>query len=109
MAQPTLVEELSTCFVTAKYFDQNGNPYTPINVNYKVDDLTNEINIIPWTPVVTPGLSNVITIPAANNAMTNSVNKIEKRQVTVQAIAPGGAQKYDPIVYDLLNIYGVPT
>jgi hypothetical protein len=109
MASPTVVNELSDCFVTATYLDQNGNPYTPAAVQWRLDDLTNKVQVIAWTSIASPGISNVIDIPGASNALTVQSDSVERRQVTVKATAPGtGAIKYDNIVYDLLNIYGVP-
>ena len=108
MANPTVVNELSSCYAQATYFDQNGVSYVPQSVQWRLDDITNNVAITGWTPVATPTASDQIAISAASNAMTNANNKLEKRQVTVQATAPGGATRYDYITYDLINLYGVP-
>lgn len=108
MANPTSVNELSACYVTATYFDQNGAPYIPSTVLWKLDDITNNVNIVAWTSIGTPTASDVIAISSPQNALGNVANKVEKRQVELMITAPGGAIRYDYITYDLINIYGVP-
>ena len=109
MANPQRINELSASYVTAAYFDQNGNPYIPAAVSYKLDDVTNDVNIIPWTVFSTSGTtSDQIPIPSASNALTVATNLTERRQVALKITAPGGVIRYDRVFYDLLNIYGVP-
>ena len=109
MSNPQRINELSESYVTAAYFDQNGNPYIPTAVSYKLDDLTNNVNIIPWTVFSTSGTTtDQIPIASASNALTVATNKTERRQVALRITAPGGLLRYDNIFYDRLNIYGVP-
>lgn len=104
MAPRTHVNEGSACYPVFTYEDQNGNPLIPASVIYKVDDLTNGVNIVPITAIVTPGLTNQVTITAAQNAMNSASLVSERRRVTVNVTAPGGDFRVDVQYYELRRV-----
>ena len=106
MANPSTVNRGSECFITATYKDQNGNSFIPSAVQWRLDDLTNQVQVQGWTSIATPTAADTITISSVLNAMTNAADQIEKRQVTFKVTTPDANFRYDPIVYDLINLYG---
>jgi hypothetical protein len=79
------VPEQSVCFVTASYFDAILAPLVPSAVQYRVDDYCSGVNIIPWTAIATPAVSNQITIPSASNVFISFSRFSETHQILVQA------------------------
>ena len=106
---PAPVNEGSDCTLTATYVDIYGKPYTPMAVAYQIDDLTNDVNILPLTQLPTtagPGNSytDTIDIPGSLNGLQDQSHSQELRQITYRVTAPGGAVRYDTIDYSIINI-----
>lgn len=98
----TRVNELSECYATAEYFDVDKVPFTPALVRYKVDDLTHNALIVPYTPIVGPGTFTRVAITSPQNAMMNG-GLSETRRVTFEVTAPGGGITYPCVEYDLVR------
>ena len=107
-SQPTQnIDQLSESYVTiAQFLDQNGIAYTPTSLRYRIDDLSNNAQVLAWTPI-SPAPNVVITIPSALNEMTNLNDLVEIRQVLLEITAPGGALRYDDVTYNLIRIFGL--
>lgn len=103
-----VINELSDCLVTIAYYDVNGVPYTPTSVQWRLWDDTNKVQIQDWTTILSPATTNTFTIPGALNAMGNPVNLVESRKVIFKILAPGGAQRYDQQLFNLVNLPDVP-
>jgi hypothetical protein len=103
-----VINALSACYVTASYFDQYDEPYVPAGVLWKLEDVTNEVDVIGWSSLVPSGVSDTITIDGPQNALANPDNLTERRQVIFKVTAPDGTFRYDYYPYDLLNVQGAP-
>lgn len=109
MAARPSFKELSSCYATATYFDDQGVPFTPASVRYRLDDLSNEVSVLPWTVVPSPGLSTRLTITSQQNAMSaNNSRKREIRRVTFEVTNVAGDVRYDNAEYDLIRSTTVP-
>lgn len=97
----------SECYCSASFLDVDGNPYTPTSVMYRVDDLTNNVNIIPWTDLA-PAQTLLITITADQNVMNAASGIRERRQVLVKVGVPLGTTRTDDITYMLVKKVGTP-
>ena len=101
------IDQLSESYVSiAKFTDQNGVPYIPASLRYRIDDLTNNSQVLDWTSIPAAA-AVVITIPSELNELTVLSDTVEIRQVLLEVTAPGGAIRYDPITYNLIKIYGL--
>ena len=78
-----IINELSQAVVTAEPFDTNGDPYTPINARYRVDDCKSEKKMVAWTAIAVPSTSMQITIPGSLNTIVSDNHKTETKVVTV--------------------------
>mgnify|MGYP001548383624 CR=1 FL=1 len=104
-----VVNDLSVCYVTAAFFDQSNNPAVPVSLNYRIDDVTNESNILPWTALSPTDTSITVTVTSAQNAMSDNDDNIsETRQVLFKATGTDGQPYYVPFYYDLRRLVGVP-
>ena len=102
------VNESSECFVTATFYDQNGNLYTPTALQYRLDCLDDNTQILGWTSLTPSGSSYTVTITATQNAMVNPKRTTERRQIIFKVTPPGSTGRYDRTTYNLINIVGVP-
>jgi hypothetical protein len=110
-SSPAPVTEKSDCFLQATYSDIYGKGYIPQDVQYRIDDVTNDVEILPWTSYTTQATadnpSDTIQIPASLNTLQSQNNSQELRQVIVKVTAPGGASRNDPIYYSIINRQGL--
>lgn len=58
-------------FLDLTFLDHSGYPIIPTSFGYRVDDLTNAVNVIPWTPVVVTTSSFVLQIPGSLLKLTH--------------------------------------
>lgn len=79
VAQSCFIQN-DTCVVLASYFDTTGAPYSPTEVQYRIDDVCSDIPIVDWTTVV-PAETNAITVTSAQNLMINQTRQSETHQV----------------------------
>lgn len=98
------VNQSSECYATAEYFDDQKQPFIPAIVRYKVDDITNDRNVVPYTDIAGPGTSSRVSITSSQNAMVNGGHR-ETRRVTFEVTAPGGGVQYPNAEYDLIRTH----
>jgi hypothetical protein len=101
------VDDGSESYCTASFVDQNGVAYVPSSLFYRIDDLTNVVNVVPFTSFP-PATSVVITITSTQNTMNVASGPTERRQVLLKVGIPGGSLRYDDITYVLLRKTGTP-
>lgn len=95
--------ELSACFVTAAYFDTNGNPWQPAAVSYRVDDVLSGKNIVPFT-AIQPGTTNQVTITSAQNSLISLTRCWEVHEVTFQITDANGNESLAAVWFDLVRV-----
>ena len=78
---------------------------TPSVLKYRVDDLTNNREILDWTEVSSPSSTNEITITRAQNALYSRRTSKELRQISVYAEDSAGAKSQDIFHYTLIRIF----
>ncbi len=67
-------------------FKKNGTLTVPVSgINYRIDDLTEDVVVRPWTTYTDPITASDITIrlTSSDNVLYNTENKSELRAVTV--------------------------
>lgn len=119
-------DQASSCFVSAAYFDSDGNPFVPAAASYRVDDVTSGEPIVPWTSLnenntaggnwtagsdVTAGSgaptsTNLISITSVQNAMISVTRPFEVHQLTVQVTDSAGNQFYENVKFLIRRIFG---
>lgn len=107
--QEQVVNDGSECYVDATFLDKNGNPYTPSSLQYRVDDISNDISVLGWTTFPNALTTSVsIQIPASINNMNAVSATRERRQVLLNVGIPNGTNRYDNITYVLVRRTGTP-
>lgn len=87
------------------HLDDNDAKFTPIAVSYRIDDLTNDREVLDWTAIPTPASTNTITITQATNQIKSRGLPRELRQVTVNVTDSSGAVAQDIFIYTLITIF----
>lgn len=102
--------EGSDVLVTATFTDEDGNAVTPDTARYRVDDLKSGTSIAAAASITGLSTSNVLTIPASQNAILDDGNMFETRIVTVDFVyglpAKHGTGEYR---YQLRNLGFAPV
>lgn len=97
--------EGGTVLLEVTYLDKDRANITPTTVTYRIDDNTNKREVLGVTSVITPGLTNTITITPAQNALFGRQQPREERQVTVKATDSAGAVSKQIFIYTLIRIF----
>lgn len=85
----TIVNELATFWITAKFFDKNSSGATPVAISWKVYDALDGIKLSSGTE--TPSTSVEVQVDAANNAIRHN-KAYERRRLNVLATFTTGQQ-----------------
>jgi hypothetical protein len=107
-ARPAINEQ-SYCGVRAAHYDEDGLPLQPASLRYRLDDLTNERAILPWTVVNSPTPVNLIQVTALQNSMSSvRLRAREIRRVTLEIVDDSGQPTYHLYEYDVVRLTTVP-
>lgn len=79
------MKERSTAWVSVKLLGKNGGTEVPSAVTYRVDCLTNQTNLRPFTPI-TPAADFEVELGADETQVLNRANATETKRVTISAI-----------------------
>ena len=101
-ARSTFLEG-SACFVNASYYDINDLGFTPAAVQYRIDDLLSETNILPWTAIA-PAAMNQVTVTSAQNQMVSLTRDSEEHQVLFQVTDGYGDVNYGRVIFNLVRV-----
>jgi len=96
--------ELSEVTVTAESFDASGNPYTPANARYKVNDCRTDSELIAWTTIAVPAQSMDIVIPGSANAIIGDRRREEEKVITVNTDNGLSSAHYEDYRYKIRNL-----
>jgi len=99
------VNEGKTITLELTHLDKNKALIVPISLRYRIDDVTNNLTVLDYTAVATPGSTNTIVITAVQNKKSRQNQKRERRQVTTEAIDSTGAIDPQEFYYDLIQIF----
>lgn len=95
------------CYAQFACKDINNWPFTPTSLSYQVWDTTNDIEIVPPTPIA-PIQSGSITIDSTQNTMNAVSTQYEARTITLKVGIPGGTFENVPTNYTLVRAAGTP-
>jgi len=87
------------------HLDDNDVKFTPTAVSYRIDDLTNDREVLDWTSISTPTSTNTITITQTTNQLRSRAQPKELRQVTVNVTDSSGGVSQDTFYYTLIRIF----
>lgn len=76
-------------FIDLTFLDHFGVLAVPTSLNYRIDDLTNAVTVVPQTTVTVTGSTQTIQIPGATLQMTHEWQGSEIFQILFTAVLPG--------------------
>lgn len=91
------INENSTCFVPASFYDKNGSAEVPASISYRIDDVASGTEIKADTSVGAAS-SIEITVAATENAILDGDNKYEVKRLTLTATY-GASERATEVVY----------
>ena len=100
------VNERSVSFISATFLDSSKAEQAPTSARYRIDDITRgKRQILDWTTITTPSVTETITITAVQNRILSTGIDRERRQVTVEATVSGEPFR-DTFEYEIINLLG---
>ena len=99
--------ESGACQLQASWFDADRNPYTPLLLNYRLDELESMVELLPWTSL-TPSSVNTVTVTSAQNAMVNSARESETHQALFQITGQDNNVSYARATFKITRTVGAP-
>jgi len=78
------INELSAATFTVTPVDEDGDPRTPTNTRYRLDDKAGGTEIITWTDISPTSTEMTISIPATSNAIIDTALRNETKVLTVE-------------------------
>ena len=103
MTVSTTVNEGTTSYVTASFYDNNDVLAVPTTIQYRIDCLTNNQQVKDWTSV-TADSAVTITISSTENALINQRQSTETRVVTIKATYGSGDEVTEEYQYGVTNL-----
>lgn len=97
--------EGSTIVFSARHLTNEKVLRTPSTLKWRLDDLTNNREIVDWTEITGPSSTNEITISRENNAKYSRQQEKELRQLTIYTEDSNGNDAQDIFHYTLIRIF----
>lgn len=101
-----VINEQSALFLTFTFTDENGDPIVPSTIEWRLDDITNDTEVVGWTNIGSPATSVNVTISAQNNLISNQDNVYETRRVTVRIDEGQSTEGNQEKEYRIKNLHG---
>lgn len=100
------VREKSPLFMTMNFKDELDAPLIPSKVEWRLDDKTNNTEIVPWTNLASPAATMSVVIPGDNNTIEDEthVKEIQAFGLRLDDGLPGEA--HQELLYNVLNLIG---
>jgi hypothetical protein len=89
------------------FYDSDFSASTPATARYRIDCLTNKREVSDWTEISSPTQAEEIVVTSSDNAIINTRNKQELRQMVVQSNYGTDTQKSETIEWTVRNLQGV--
>lgn len=99
------IDEASALFMTLTFTDENDLPIVPATVKWRLDDLTNGVEVKAWT-ALTPASTITFTISALDNAIAVQTNVLENREALVRVNEGLATQAHEHKLYRIENHTG---
>ena len=97
--------EGSACFLDLTHLDKNDALLAPTTLKYRIDDVSNNREVLGWTAVSTPSSTNSITITDTQNALFSRSRDKELRQVTVKTTDAQDNDNQEDFFYEVVRIF----
>ena len=100
------VNEKSALYMTMTFKDENGDPLVPAKVEWRLDDLTNDTEVVGWTNIPSPASTMTFVIPGDNNTIEDETHVKEQQVFGIRVDEGGVGEAHEELVYSVLNLTG---
>ena len=98
------VNERSPLYMTVVFKDENDTPLIPTTVEWRLDDLELDQEIVGWTALGSPAASMSVIIPAGNNIIVNETKVREARMFGIRINQGLSSEANAEFKYHVLNL-----
>jgi hypothetical protein len=102
-----IVDEKSPLYATFTFTDEDGAAVIPNSVDWRIDDITNGVQILDWQSVSVVTNPTQITVPGSDNAISDQTHISELRALTVRVDDGLPSEHYADKYYRIKNLHGV--
>jgi len=99
------INEGSALDLELTHLDKNKVLQIPTELRYRIDDLSNNLEVLDWTIVPAPGSTNTITLTDTQNALFSRSLRRQKMQVSVKTTSNTGAVLQEDFIYEIIRIF----
>lgn len=100
------VNEKSPVFMTMKFTDEVGDDLIPTTVEWRLDDHTNDTEVVPWTNLPAPAAIMTVTIPGNDNTIEDE-DHVKEIQIFGVRVDDGLAgEGHSELIYNVINLTG---
>ncbi len=100
------VNEKSPLFMTMNFKDELDAPLVPSTVEWRLDDKTNGVEIVPWTNLPGPADTMTMVIPGDNNVIDDADHIQELHAFGLRLDDGLAGEAYQELLYNVLNLIG---
>ena len=100
----SLINAGTTLRLTIGSLDFDDALEAPSTLTYRIDNLTDALNLVPTTSIPTPGTETTLTIAASVNVMSYNWRDTQLNQVTFTATYADGSQVVEVICYEVCAV-----
>lgn len=98
------VDAGSDCWLPLQFLDRSNSPATPVTISYRVDNITDNINILGDTSVAPNGSTIELNFPGSLNVMSQQYRSSQINQVLVTSTYADGSVRKKPFFYEIINL-----
>lgn len=99
-----MVNANTDCWLTFYFVDRNGNAVTPTSLAYQIDNLTDNVSILPPATISPGATSYELNIPASVNQMTSAWAGSQVNQVSYVITYSDGSTESGVTMYTLIAL-----
>ncbi len=92
--------------MTMVFTDEDNLPLVPSTVDWRLDDKTNDVEVVAWTSLAGPASTMVITVPGSNNLIDDEEHVVEKHTFGVRVDDGLVGEAYAELTYNVANLSG---
>ena len=90
------------------FTDELGDPLIPATVDYRIDDMTNSTEVVPWTALPSPAATMTFTISGDRNTIEKEKHVKEVQIFGVRVDDGLSGEGHSELIYNVVNLTG-PT
>ena len=100
------VNEKSPIRMIMVFTDEDGLPLIPNTVDWRLDDMTNDAEVVAWTSLAGPASTMIVTVPGSNNLIDDETHVVEKHTFGVRLDDGLPGEAYAELTYNVANLSG---